>query len=55
MVCDFAKTTSGQWAFIEAATGSNAGTSHEHIFKAAASQLINQPYELIDDQLGGRL
>lgn len=55
MVCDFAKLTSGDWAFIEAATASNAGTSHESVFKAAASSLIDQPFDLVEDKFGGRL
>lgn len=50
---DVAKTTRGDWVFIEAGPGSCAGTAHEQVFKAVASWLIGQWWEFAGDAVGG--
>lgn len=50
---DVAKTVAGEWVFIEAGPGSCAGTSHEMVFKAVASRLIDQNWEFTGDTVGG--
>lgn len=50
---DVAKTTRGDWVFIEAGPGSCAGTAHEQVFKAVASWLIGHWREFEGDAVGG--
>jgi len=50
---DVAKTTAGEWVFIEAGPGSCAGTGHEKVFKAVASRLIGQNMAFASDSVGG--
>lgn len=55
VVADFARTTSGDWVFLEAGPGSCAGTAHEQVFKAVASALAGRPAGLPPDRHGGPL
>ncbi len=53
IACDLARNKNGQWLFIEAGPGSCAGTAHEAVFKAVASQLRDEKLPLRSDSVGG--
>jgi hypothetical protein len=53
VAADFAREIGGQWLFIEAGPGSCAGTAHEAVFKAVASQLRGEVSAVRCDAVGG--
>jgi len=54
-VADFARLTSGNWAFIEAGPGSCAGTAHESVFKAVVHKLLGHASPPFASTTGGPL
>lgn len=55
VAADFARGRNGTWWWIEAGPGSCAGTAHERVFKAVASQLKGERTEFAGDAVGGLL
>jgi ATP-grasp domain, R2K clade family 3 len=53
VAADFARQKNGEWIFIEAGPGSCAGTAHESVFKAVASQLRGEEVLFCSDAVGG--
>jgi hypothetical protein len=55
IVADFVRDRRGKWHFLEAGTGSAAGTAHEAVFNYVAQIILGKHSRFIGDSVGGPL